>query len=213
MPSPTPVGPGVIIGPTRDAQGQLLGPRGLSYDVHGLAPVTDCQEFVDALRLREAGLAAFPVNDKKPAVTGYLETTPIGSQRFRRMPWASCDGVGWSLHRGLVILDLDPDPGRTVEELLAAIEAQYGCLPALHQQRTTRGIHALFAWVPPPDAWISARLWLPENAPGKVDVIRPGHRFAKVRDIGWALGSALAPRLPEALETAGLPRVWLTPDL
>lgn len=80
-------------------------------------------------RYAEAGIATFPVRNKKPAVRGYLRTGAAGSRQLADK-FGDATGLGFACFRaGLTILDVDtPD-----ERVLADALSQYGDTPVIVQ--------------------------------------------------------------------------------
>jgi len=78
-------------------------------------------------RYAEAGIPTFPVQNKKPAVRGYLKTGPNLSQKLAGK-FGDASGLGFACKRaGLTIVDVDtPD-----ENVLADALAEYGDTPVI----------------------------------------------------------------------------------
>lgn len=103
-----------------------------------------------ALAYAARGISVFPLlpRSKAPMVpNGFLKAVTSADQVrtwWRRRP--DCNiGIATGAPAGFWVLDVD---GEEAEVALAALEAQFGALPATVQQKTGRGRHLCFAWDP-----------------------------------------------------------------
>lgn len=115
-------------------------------------------------------------------------------------PFHRANSVGWVIPPGRIVLDLDPAPGCTTEDLQDVVRATYGQpIPLDLVQRTRRGMHALFSIDRPV---VRGKLDLPTSKAGQVDIKGPLTSYVALYDDHWAQMHHQALPVPHAFHIA-----------
>lgn len=104
--------------------------------------MTSC---ADALALADAGWAVIPLNGKVPRTAhGVKDASRDPVQIARWWPQGSAHNIGARVPGVLVVLDIDPQNGGTLDALAAAAGGQLPATLTVHSGRGTGGRHLYF---------------------------------------------------------------------